>query len=472
MVDTTVATPAPAAPDATAESIAARVATIRAGFDSGITRPLSWRRAQLQAVARMLRENTAEIEAAVHSDLGKPPVEAYMTEISSVLTETKAMLKNLARWTRRRRIPFVPTVWSAGFVQREPLGTVLIVAPWNYPVHLLLMPAVGAIAAGDAIVLKPSELAPATSAVMARLVPKYLDSRAVTVVEGGVPETTALLEERWDHVFYTGNGTVGRIVMAAAARHLTPVTLELGGKSPVWVDPSANLDEAARWLTWGKFLNTGQTCVAPDYVLTTPEVQPRLVAALCREIEAFYGPEPRTSPDYGRIVNERHVARLARLLDGASIAVGGQVDANDRYVAPTVLRDVRAIDAVMQEEIFGPLLPIVPVKDSDAAIAHVNAGEKPLAMYLFAKAKEPIEAFLARTSSGSVAINADMIQLGVDALPFGGVGESGMGGYHGEATVRLFSHERAVLRKAAGPNPAAMTFPPYTAKKERLLRRA
>lgn len=461
----------PTASDETAD-IHALVTAARAGFDAGITRPLAWRRKQLSALERLLRENSKAIEQAVLADLGKPPVEGFMTEIGSVITEIKHTQKNLTKWTKRRKIPFVPTVWSNGFVQREPLGTVLVIAPWNYPVHLLFMPVVGAIAAGNAVVMKPSEVAPATSELVTSLVPKYLDSRVITIVEGGVPETTALLAQKWDHIFYTGNGAVGRIVMAAAVKHLTPVTLELGGKSPVWVDPSADIAETANWLTWGKFLNTGQTCVAPDYVLTTAEMQPKLIAAIKTEIEKFYGADPRMSPDYGRIINERHVDRISGLIKEADVAIGGQIHREDRYIAPTVLRNVKAIDPVMQEEIFGPVLPIVTVKDADAAIALVNAGDKPLAMYLFTGDSAVAEAFLARTSSGSVGINANLIQNGVSALPFGGVGGSGMGAYHGEASIKTFSHERSVIKKVKGPNLVKFSHPPFTPKKEEQLRRA
>ncbi|GAA1705839.1 aldehyde dehydrogenase family protein [Microbacterium sediminicola] len=473
MVDTTVATSAVDAPRDAGGSIADQVAKVRAGFEAGITRPLEWRRQQLNALTRLLVENGTAIEQAVLADLGKHPVEGYMTEIGSVKTEIKHTLKNLAKWTKRRKIPFVPTVMSNGFIQREPLGTVLVIAPWNYPVHLLLMPVVGAIAAGDAVVMKPSELAPATSDLMTRLVPRYLDSRAIAIVDGGVPETTELLSLPWDHIFYTGNGAVGRIVMRAAAEHLTPVTLELGGKSPVWVDPSADIAETANWLTWGKFLNTGQTCVAPDYVLTTPEVQPKLVEALKKEIAALYGVDPERSPEYGRIINERHTTRLARLISGSKVAIGGKVDVAQRYIAPTVLQDVAFADPVMQEEIFGPILPIVPVASAEAAISHVNAGDKPLAMYLFSRDGAPVEAFLGKTSSGSVAINANLIQNGVSTLPFGGVGASGMGAYHGEESVRVFSHDRSVVNKVTWlPNFVKFSQPPFTPKKEKQLRNA
>ncbi|WP_137844616.1 aldehyde dehydrogenase family protein [Microbacterium sp. 2FI] len=443
----------------------------RAGFRSGITKPLAWRREQLAAIDRMLAENVPAIEKALHADLGKPAIETYLAEISSVRTETKELLRNLQRWTRPRRVK-VPLAMqpASARVIREPLGTVLVISPWNYPIHLLLMPVAAAIAAGNAVVMKPSELAPATSDLMAQLVPRYLDPRAVRIVAGGVDETTELLAERWDHIFYTGNGAVGRIVMAAAAKHLTPVTLELGGKSPVWVDRSADVAAAAHWLVWGKFLNAGQTCVAPDYVMTTADVLPDLVAGLRREITAMYGEDPRTSPDFGRVVNTRHLDRLVALLPAGGAEIGGQSEREERYLAPTVLTKVALTDPVMGQEIFGPILPIITVSGVDEAIGIINDGDKPLAMYLFSKATSVQDEFLARTSSGSVGINAPMLQLGVSSLPFGGVGESGMGSYHGEHGVRTFSHERAVLSKSRGGALMALAQPPFTAKKVRLLR--
>jgi aldehyde dehydrogenase (NAD+) len=450
---------------------AQRAETVRRGFDSGITMPLEWRRGQLEALDRLLAENIPAIQAAVQADLGKHPLETYLAEISAIRGEIALTLKNLKRWTRTRpaHVPLAIRPASAR-IQRQPLGAVLIIAPWNYPVNLLLWPMVGAIAAGNTVVAKPSELAPQTSALMARLFPKYLDTRAIALVEGAVEETTELLACRWDHIFYTGNGAVGRIVLAAAAQHLTPATLELGGKSPVWVDETADIDRAASWLAWAKYFNAGQTCVAPDYVLASPAVVPPLVAALRREITALYGEDPRQSTDFGRIVNTRHANRLAGLLGSASVAIGGQSDPAERYVAPTVLENVSLDDPVMKEEIFGPILPIVPVADADEAIGIISARDKPLALYVFTGSKSVRDAFLARTTSGSMGINTAMLQLGVPAMPFGGVGASGMGAYHGEHTVRTFSHERAVLRKYRGLNLAALGRPPYTERKQRLLR--
>lgn len=445
---------------------------VRAGFEAGITLPLDWRRAQLQALDSLLADNSAEIEAALHEDLGRHPLETYVAEIFSVRTEIGHLVKNLARWTKPRRagVPLMLQPASAKIV-RQPLGTVLVIAPWNYPIHLLLMPVAGAIAAGNAVVMKPSHRTPATAALLARLVPRYLDQRAVQLVEGPSSLTTELLASRWDHIFYTGSPGIGRVVMEAASRHLTPVTLELGGKSPVWVDASADIEDAASWLSWGKFLNAGQTCVAPDYVLTTPDVTPRLVDALARQIEARYGRDPHESADFGRMVNRAAVDRVAGLLTAGRVAVGGQVDRDERYVAPTVLTGVRLDDPVMQEEIFGPVLPIVEVRDADEAIAVINGRDKPLALYVFTRTPAVRRAFETGTSSGSMVVNAVIVQLGAPELPFGGVGLSGFGAYHGEHSIVTFSHERPVLRRHRGPNLVAFAQPPFTARKERLARR-
>ncbi|RNL62858.1 aldehyde dehydrogenase family protein [Nocardioides marmoriginsengisoli] len=454
-----------------ARAITSQVDALRASYGSGRTRPLAWRRQQLAALDMLLVENGSDIEVAIGIDLGKHPLETHLAEIGTVRAEIELAMRNLEQWARPRTIEVGDALQPAqGFIQREPLGTVLIISPWNYPVHLLLMPCVGAIAAGNTVVLKPSELAPATSELMARLIPQYLDGSGVLVVEGGVEETTELLALPWDHIFYTGNGAVGRIVAAAAAKHLSPTTLELGGKSPVWIDSSADIDEAAHWLAWGKFANAGQTCVAPDYVMAPAAVVPSLVNALQREISALYGINPRESADLGRVVNRRHLDRLVGLLDGAIIAIGGDVDPEDRYLAPTVLTDVKPSDPVMAQEIFGPILPVMSVPTADAAIDYINAGDKPLAMYVFSGDEAVTNAFLARTSSGGVAINSVMIQIGVHDLPFGGVGESGNGAYHGEVTMRTFSHDRSVLVKGAGQNLMRFSEPPYTTEKEQMLR--
>ncbi len=446
----------------------------RATFASGRTRPVGWRKDQLRALDRMLVERETEFGEALRLDLGKSATEGYLTEIAFVRAEIADTLKHLDHWLKPERAP-VPVKQQPGRarIHRDPLGTVLIIGPWNYPIQLILAPLVGAIAAGNTATIKPSEVSPHASAALARLVPLYLDPDAVAVVEGGVEATTALLAERWDHIFYTGNGTVGRIVMTAAAQHLTPVTLELGGKSPVIVDASANLDVAARRIVWGKFLNAGQTCIAPDYILVDRTVEAPLLARMADAVREFYGTDPRASADYGRIVNERHFDRVSRLADGAGageVVVGGVRDRDDRYYSPTILRGTDPAALIMQEEIFGPVLPTIAVDDLDAAIEFVTARDKPLALYLFAEDPEVERRVLAGTSSGGVCVNATLFHITVPGLPFGGVGESGMGAYHGRASFETFTHRKSVLRRPTKLDPP-IAYPPYTGLKAKLLRR-
>jgi len=447
------------------------VAGLRETFESGITRPLPWRREQLLALRRMLVEHAPEFDLALNEDLGKPPAEARLTETGFLVSEIDHTLRHLKRWLAPRRagVPLILQPASAR-VLLEPLGVVLVIAPWNYPLQLALAPLVGALAAGNAALLKPSELAQSTSVLLARLLPKFLDSRAVAVLEGGVEETTALLEQRFDHIFYTGNSRVGRVVMAAAARQLTPVTLELGGKSPVWIDDSVDIEAAARRIAWAKFMNCGQTCVAPDYVLATPAVAEKLSPALAHAIVELYGADPWSSHDYGRIINARHFQRLATLLDEGRVVAGGQTDATQRYIAPTVLDYVAPDAFVMRDEIFGPILPIVRVPGLDAAIAHIRKGDKPLALYAFTNDADARERIENETSSGAICFNAAIVHLGAPELPFGGVGESGMGAYHGRRSVETFSHLKPVLKKPLWPDTLRSAMPPYGKAAERIIR--
>jgi aldehyde dehydrogenase (NAD+) len=449
----------------------ALVARLRATYATGRTRPVAWRRQQLQQLRALLTEHEDDLLAALATDLGKPRLEAWATDVGFVVNEIDHALKHLNRWTRPSRVRTpLATKPSRGRVIREPLGAVLIIAPWNYPVQLALSPLIGAIAAGNVAVVKPSEVAPATAAALGRLVPQYLDADAFAIVEGAVPETTALLDQRWDHIFYTGNGRVGRVVMEAAARNLTPVTLELGGKSPAIVDASANLEVAARRIAWGKFLNAGQTCIAPDYVLVAKGLEDRFVELVRRCVFDFYGQDPKASADFARIVNGSHFDRLVSLLDSGTAAVGGEHDAATRFIAPTVLRDVLPESPVMQEEIFGPILPVLPVTDVEEAIAFVNGREKPLALYVFADDRKVQEAVLDGTSSGGACVNATLFHVAVADLPFGGVGDSGIGAYHGKASFDVFSHAKSVLKRSTRPDPD-LAYPPYTDRKEKLTRR-
>jgi aldehyde dehydrogenase (NAD+) len=333
-----------------------------------------------------------------------------------------------------------------------------------------MIPVAGAIAAGNAVVMKPSEVSSATSALLGKLVPQYFDNDAVAIVEGAVPETTQLLAEKFDHIFYTGNGTVGRVVMRAAAENLTPVTLELGGKSPTIVDKSANIAIAGRRIAWAKYVNAGQTCVAPDYVLAHADIADKLVDEIRKSVKDFYGADPQSSGDFARISSPRHFIRLKAMLTSGKVAIGGQTDEQQRYIAPTVLVDVQASDSVMQEEIFGPILPMLTVGSIDEAISFVNARPHPLALYVFAEDQKVNDKVVASTTSGGVTVNGTIFHMTGPFLPFGGVGESGMGAYHGRAGVDTFQHLKPVLKRSTRVD-APLAYPPYTKRKFAILKK-
>lgn len=451
--------------------ISEAISMLRQTFETGRSRSLDWRRQQLSALVKMLTDNEALVFTALKSDLGKPATEAFASEISFVVAEAQRALKQLGRWSRPRPV-------AAGLVNQpgraniapEPLGVVLIMAPWNYPVMLTLIPLVGALAAGNCALLKPSELAPATSDILAKMTKKYLDADAVRVVEGGVEVAETLLAEKFDHIFFTGSGPIGQVVMRAASAHLTPVTLELGGKSPCILAADADIKIAARRIAWGKCLNAGQTCVAPDYILAEPGTSAPFIREFARSVRKFYGENVQSSPDYPRIVSDRHFARLQAMLQDGEIAHGGATDANDRFVTPTILQNLPEDAPAMVEEIFGPILPIVEVPDIAAAIAHINARPKPLSLYLFSKSTDTKQQVIGRTSSGSVCINDVVMQLTAPGVPFGGVGTSGMGTYQGRASFDTFSHLKPVLQKSFwGEVP--LRYPPYSARKLWWLRK-
>ena len=461
-------------PTTTASSASAVISRVRAAFNSGRTRPVEWRKEQLRALDRLLVGGEDELLEALRLDLGKPALEGFITDIAFVRAEIAETLRHLDQWLRpaRTKVPVKQQPGTAR-IHRDPLGAVLIIGPWNYPIQLVLAPLVGAIAGGNTAVIKPSEVSEHSSRVLARLVPRYLDPDAFAVVEGGVTETTALLTERWDHIFYTGNGAVGRVVMAAAATHLTPVTLELGGKSPVIIDRSANLDVAAKRIVWGKFLNAGQTCIAPDYLLVDRTVEGPLLARMSDAVRSFYGADPRTSSDYGRIVNDRHFERISKLVDGpgaGDVVFGGARDAASRYFAPTALRGTDATASIMHEEIFGPVLPTIAVDDLDDALGFVTARDKPLALYVFAEDSAVQRRVVDETSSGGVCVNATLFHITVPGLPFGGVGESGMGAYHGRSGFETFTHRKSVLTRPTKLDPS-IAYPPYTSLKAKVLRK-
>lgn len=426
---------------------------------------------QLEAFDRMLAQHRQEILDALAEDLGKGDIEAQLMELSMVRNEVDHARRHLDDWMHTRSVstPFSLSPAQAT-VQSRPLGLVMIIAPWNYPVNLTLVPLVDAIAAGNAVVLKPSELAPATAQLLGRIIPQHLDHRTVAVVNGGPEVATELLRHRFDHILYTGSERVGRIVYEAAAKHLTPVTLELGGKSPAVVSDGDAMGIARR-IAYGKFTNAGQTCVAPDYVLAVGHMAQKLAKALPRVIEEFYGEDPQASKDFGRIINHRHVVRLAGLLEPGKVLVGGQVDEGTRYVAPTVMTGVGPDDPVMQEEIFGPILPIIEVPSFDDALRFVNDRPEPLAAYVFSERGHTVRAFEDSVRAGSVGVNQTMLQLAVPELPFGGVGASGIGSYHGKAGFKEFSQSRPMLSKSIRLDTAKALYPPYGPAKAAVLRK-
>lgn len=536
-------------------------AQLRHAYGSGRTRPLAWRRAQLDALRRLVTDNRDAFASAAMADLGKPAAETILMELNLVASEAKFVRNRLGLWAARHpKAMHWMLQPAAGWTIAEPKGVVLIISPWNYSVLLALEPMADALAAGNAICLKPSELSPNTSRLIAELVPQYLDPEAVRVVEGGPKETGELLKCQFNHIFYTGGGHVGKIVMRAAAKHLTPVTLELGGKSPCFVDRTADINVAARRIAWGKFTNAGQTCVAPDYVLATPDVAEALAERIAVAITEFYGEDPKASPDFGRIINDRHFERLCKLLpigtvppeepssplvqvasavgaamdmvgrrfnvvaagrgsagetagggagsannaakpatgsntaaadsdatasaavepseihkvpgvfDSAGrIVCGGKVDRAARYIAPTVLYGTSPDAPVMKEEIFGPILPILVVEDAESAIRFINKRSRPLAAYVFSRDHEVRLTFERQTSSGALGYSLPLGHLLSSRLPFGGVGDSGIGAYRGKEGFRTFSHVKTVVTKPQFPDTLRLVYPPFNEAKAKLF---
>ncbi|MBA6349259.1 MULTISPECIES: aldehyde dehydrogenase family protein [unclassified Colwellia] len=439
-------------------------------FDTNVTRDISWRKQQLQAIKKLVIENEKDILQALQDDLAKPTLEAWITEISYITSDVDHTCKHLNKWAKPRGVS-TPIVVQPGksFIKPEPQGTVLIIGAWNYPLQLVLAPLIAVIAAGNCAIIKPSELAPAISALIGQLIPKYLDNNAVSVVEGGVTETTALLTLNFDHIMYTGNGQVARIVMAAAAKHLTPVTLELGGKSPVYVDESADLTITAQRIAWGKWMNAGQTCIAPDYLLVKENLVEPLTLALKAQITAMFGENPKNSDSYGRIINQRHCQRIATYFNDGKIMVGGESDIESCYIAPTIIINPALDSPLMTEEIFGAILPIVTIEDFDQAKSFVKQREKPLSAYIFSRNNEQVAQWVNEISSGSQCINDVIMFNAVPDLPFGGTGPSGIGQYSGKAGFDNFSHLKSVLKRPFIKD-IPVRFAPYSKWKLKFLR--
>jgi aldehyde dehydrogenase (NAD+) len=443
-------------------NIKTAIANQRAFFATGKTKEYKFRVAQLNKLLGLIQEHDQLILDAVHADLRKPAIEAYGSEVLGACSEIKYVLKHLQTWMKPQKVGTPINLFpSSSYIYTEPLGVVLIIAPWNYPFALTMQPLIGAIAAGNCTILKPSEHAPHTSSAIAKIINDNFDPNFITAIEGGIETNQALLAEKFDHIFFTGGTAIGKIVMEAAAKHLTPVTLELGGKSPCIVDSTSNLDITAKRIIWGKFYNAGQTCVAPDYLLVQKDIKPVLIEKLVAYVKTFFGETPQQSPDFGRIVNERQFDRLVNLLDEGKILIGGQSDKCDRYIAPTLIDQVSPNSKIMTEEVFGPILPILEYDQLSDAIAFVNAQPKPLALYFFSSNKQNQERILQETSYGGGCFNDLIMHLGNPELPFGGVGHSGMGSYHGKASFDTFSHRKSVLKNSFRFD-LKWRYPPYT----------
>ncbi|KAF9287909.1 hypothetical protein BGZ68_001114 [Mortierella alpina] len=446
--------------------IASAVRTSQMTFKSGYTRPTAFRRRQLEQLWQLVDDNVDRLCEAMYSDLRKPRFEGEAMELLSLKQDINDALLHLEEWVKDERTKPSPVnrLGSVCLKRKEPKGTVLIIGAWNYPVSLALAPLIGAIAAGCTAVIKPSELAPSTAKAISELLPRYLDGNAFHVINGGALETTRLLAQKWDHIFYTGNGRVAKVIMKAAAQHLTSLTLELGGKNPVLIDENTNMTVAAKRIVFGKMMNAGQTCVAPDYVLITAKAEAKFIAALKEGLKTMFSDNPQTSKDFGRIVNDRHFKRLHKMLvEGKSrdIVIGGQTDESDLYIAPTVIANVERDDILMQDEIFGPLLPLVRVVDVDDAIEFINSKDEPLALYIFSSNRKLIKKVLDSTRSGGVLVNDTMMHVGENTLPFGGIGPSGMGNYHGEHSFMAFTHIRSTMIKDLNAVSEAVMSPRY-----------
>ena len=428
---------------------------------SGQTREVSFRRKQLRLLLQSIRQNETAIIAALHSDLGKPEFETVTSELAVVYSELRFAIRNVKNWAKARRKPTAPLCWpSRSRLVPEPKGRALIIAPWNYPFQLSIGPAVSALAAGNCVIIKPSECATAIGEVMAKIIAETFPAHYCALIQGSIPETTALLRYEWGHIFFTGSTHVGRIVMQAAALTLSPVTLELGGKNPVVVDEDIDVEATARRIVWGKFFNNGQTCIAPDYLLVADSVKDDLVKAMVQSIKEFYGPNPDKSPDYGRIINERQFDRLLSMLDQSKVVYGGQSDRSIRYLAPTLMDGVGMDHPVMATEIFGPILPVLSYKNIDEALAIVALRPKPLSLYVFSRRRSFNEKVMASVQFGGGCINATLLHFVNHHIPFGGIGPSGMGSGHGKYGFDTFTHYKSLIIAPQAFDPP-FKYPPY-----------
>ncbi|CAC9419693.1 aldehyde dehydrogenase [Staphylococcus aureus] len=438
----------------------------KAFFNTQQTKDISFRKEQLKKLNKAIKSYESDILEALYTDLGKNKVEAYATEIGITLKSIKNARKELKNWTKTKNVDTPLYLFpTKSYIKKEPYGTVLIIAPFNYPFQLVFEPLIGAIAAGNTAIIKPSELTPNVARVIKRLINETFDANYIEVIEGGIEETQTLIHLPFDYVFFTGSENVGKIVYQAASENLVPVTLEMGGKSPVIVDETANIKVASERICFGKFTNAGQTCVAPDYILVHESVKDDLITALSKTLREFYGQNIQQSPDYGRIVNLKHYHRLTSLLNSAqmNIVFGGHSDEDERYIEPTLLDHVTSDSAIMQEEIFGPILPILTYQSLDEAIAFIHQRPKPLSLYLFSEDENATQRVINELSFGGGAINDTLMHLANPKLPFGGVGASGMGRYHGKYSFDTFTHEKSYIFKSTRLE-SGVHLPPYKGK--------
>ncbi|XP_058465553.1 aldehyde dehydrogenase, dimeric NADP-preferring-like isoform X1 [Malaya genurostris] len=450
----------------TAMSYADVVQQLHTTFASGKTRNVEFREKQLKNLLRMYEENSAEMVSVLAADLRKHKQEAHVLEIDFLINDIRNTIYNFREWAKPEKPEkTMVNIMDGVYIYKDPYGVVLVIGAWNYPLQLTLVPVAAAIAAGNCVLIKPSEVAVATSKFIVETIPKYLDPECYRVVEGGAKETSELLRQKFDYVFYTGSGRVGKIVHQACNENLTPCTLELGGKSPCYIDGTADISIATKRILWGKFINAGQTCIAPDYLLCSKRVQRQFVEEAKKILTEWYGNNPKDSPDLCRIINQQHFQRLSAMIKGANVAIGGETDSQEKYIAPTILVDVDPSDPVMQDEIFGPILPIINVDNAYDAIRFINSRPKALSMYVFSSNKSDVNTIITNTSCGGICINDTVTHFSVETLPFGGVGSSGMGAYHGKYSFDTFTHRKSCLAKdfnAIGEKLASSRYPPYS----------
>jgi aldehyde dehydrogenase (NAD+) len=440
---------------------------LRASFNAGKTKPLAWRKRQIEQLYKMCDEQKEVFASAANADFHRPSAETLLYDCGVIRNECTHVLNHIDEWAGDdHRSDALAFATMGKYVHPEPYGICLIIGAWNYPFLLTLSPVIGALAAGNCAILKPSELAPNSAAIMATMVERYLDPSCIRVVLGAVDQTQALLKGDIDHVFYTGSTAVGKLIMKAAAEKMIPVVLECGGKSPVYIADDANIPVTAKRIAWGKTINCGQTCLAPDYILCSKTMETRLVPEIIKAWQSFYTTDPKNSDSYCYLVNERHFQRVKKLIDTSKVVYGGDTDANLNYISPTIMTNVDGNDKVMQEEIFGPLLPIVTVNNEHEAIEFINSRAKPLGLYVFTSNKNLAKAIIHATSAGSTCVNDVIFQIAPPSLPFGGVGESGLGNYHGKYSFDTFSHPRSVVFSPLWAEPVlSIRNPPYTKKK-------